>query len=175
MAFCTKCGTEIEENVNVCPNCGEAIGVQSEAPVQPEQTVEAQPTQTYNAQVEGDDQADIQNNKLFAILAYFGILVLIPILARKDSKFARFHANQGLILFIISVAVSVVFGIISGIISGVAVATLSTALLGLSTVVSAIQALFSIAIFVFEIMGIVNAATGKVKELPLIGKFKILK
>ena len=32
-----------------------------------------------------------------AILAYFGILVLIPILAAKDSKFARFHANQGLL------------------------------------------------------------------------------
>lgn len=41
------------------------------------------------------DPRDIQNNKVMAILAYFGILVLIPIFAAKESKFARFHANQG--------------------------------------------------------------------------------
>ena len=42
-----------------------------------------------------------------AVLAYFGILVLIPILAAKESKFARFHANQGLILLITGVAYSI--------------------------------------------------------------------
>ena len=46
------------------------------------------------------DKADVEQNKVMAILAYFGILVLIPILAAKDSKFARFHANQGLLLCI---------------------------------------------------------------------------
>lgn len=37
------------------------------------------------------DPRDIQNNKVMAILAYFGILVLIPIFAAKESKFARFR------------------------------------------------------------------------------------
>ena len=39
--------------------------------------------------------ADVQNNKVMAVLSYIGILVLIPILAAKESPFARFHANQG--------------------------------------------------------------------------------
>ena len=47
------------------------------------------------------DPQDIEENKFMAILAYFGILVIIPILAAKDSKFARFHSNQGLILCIL--------------------------------------------------------------------------
>ena len=46
------------------------------------------------------DPRDIEQNKLMAILAYLGILVIIPILAAKESKFARFHSNQGLILLI---------------------------------------------------------------------------
>ena len=41
---------------------------------------------------------DIAQNKAMAILAYLGILVLIPIFAAKNSAFAKFHANQGLIL-----------------------------------------------------------------------------
>jgi len=35
--------------------------------------------------------------------------------------------------------------------------------------------LVSIVITVLAIIGIINAATGKAKELPLIGNFKILK
>ena len=49
------------------------------------------------------DKEDIQKNTFMAILAYFGILVLIPIFAAKDSKFARFHSNQGLILLIVAI------------------------------------------------------------------------
>ena len=47
---------------------------------------------------EGKKTSD--NDKLMGVLAYLGILVLIPLLAAKDSKFAQFHAKQGLTLFI---------------------------------------------------------------------------
>ena len=104
-------------------------------------------------------QEDINNNKIMAVLAYIGILVLVPILAAKDSKFARFHANQGLVLLIA--------GIIGGIVGG---------LLGLIPYVGWIfGTVISIFFFVLAILGIVNAVQGKAKELPLIGKFKILK
>ncbi|MBP5194225.1 MAG: DUF4870 domain-containing protein, partial [Clostridia bacterium] len=91
-----------------------------------------------------------------------GILVLIPILAAKDSKFARFHSNQGLVLLICEVVVSIVLGILSVIpYVGIVFAILSW--------------IVSIVFFVFLILGIVNAVQGKAKELPIIGKFKILK
>src|SRR5437762_547806 len=46
------------------------------------------------------DPKDVEQNKVYAILAYLGILVLVPLLAAKESKFAQYHANQGLVLFI---------------------------------------------------------------------------
>lgn len=112
------------------------------------------------------DQNDINQNKIMAILAYFGILVVIPILAAKESKFARFHANQGLVLFIASAAYWIMLEIIKSII-----VSISTGLLLITTILGLTYLVF----MVLGIMGIVNAATGKAKELPIIGKFSLLK
>lgn len=101
------------------------------------------------------DPEDINKNKIFAILAYFGILVLVPIFAAKDSKFAKFHANQGLLLFIAEIAGSVI-----------------SVIPVLGTLVSFVV---SIACFALAIIGIINAAKGEAKELPIIGKYEILK
>ena len=67
---------------------------------------ENKPTQTPTASGSGD------NDKLFGILAYLGILFLVPLLAAKDSKFAQYHANQGVVLFIADIAVWVVLFIV---------------------------------------------------------------
>ena len=50
-----------------------------------------------------------------AILAYFGPLVLVPILAARESRFAQYHANQGLVLLIVGIVflVLAVIGIIN--------------------------------------------------------------
>lgn len=40
---------------------------------------------------------------MLAVLAYLGLLVFVPILSGSKSEFVRFHANQGLVLFICSV------------------------------------------------------------------------
>ena len=102
------------------------------------------------------DQADINSNKVMAILSYIGILVLIPIFAAKNSKFARFHANQGLVLFIVAILVSIVGRILDKIHLGF------------------IGWILDVLVFAFAIIGIINAAQGKAKELPFIGKYKIL-
>ena len=46
------------------------------------------------------DPDDAEKNKIFGILAYLGILCLVPIFAAKDSPFAKYHANQGLVLLL---------------------------------------------------------------------------
>ena len=103
------------------------------------------------------DQADINSNKVMAILAYLSILVLIPLFAAKNSKFARFHTNQGLVLLIAGIIVNILGSIFNKIHLGF------------------IGWLLDVAVFVFVIIGIINAAQGKAKELPFIGKYKILK
>src|SRR4030043_1180257 len=51
-----------------------------------------------------DESSSVSSeNKLMGVLAYLGILVLIPLLMKKDSSFVQFHAKQGLVLFIAEV------------------------------------------------------------------------
>lgn len=119
-----------------------------------------------NAQTEVTPE-DVQNNKVFAILAYIGILVLVPIIAAKESKFARFHANQGLVLFIAEVAWVIIYCVLLtlfGMIAG-----------GLALMWIFIGSLVWIGFAVFAIIGIIYAAQGNTKPLPLFGKYKILK
>ena len=108
------------------------------------------------------DKNDIEQNKVMAILAYLSWLVLIPIFAAKESKFARFHANQGLVLAIAEIICWVALGILSGL-------PLIGWLFGI------VEALFSLVCLIFAVIGIVNAANGKAKELPIVGKYRILK
>jgi uncharacterized membrane protein len=100
------------------------------------------------------DSTDIQTNKGMAIVAY--IVFFIPLLAAKESKFAMYHANQGLTLFLAAVIVNVVLGIIP--------------IIGLI-----LLPLANLAVCILAILGIVNAAQGKVKPLPLIGSYTLMK
>ena len=106
------------------------------------------------------DPADAQQNKAMGILAYIGPLVLVPIFGAKESKFARFHANQGLVLLIANVALSIL-GTILGLITWV---------LKLFLVWP-----FEVLCVVLCVLVLVAAAKGQCKELPIVGKIKILK
>ena len=108
------------------------------------------------------DNDDIQKNKLMAVVAYLSWLVLIPIFLAKDSKFARFHVNQGLVLAVAEIVVSAAAKILSFI-------PLVGDLVGLAA------GIVGLVCFVMSIMGIVNAAQGKAKELPVIGSFRLFK
>lgn len=106
------------------------------------------------ADVQAADGADIEKNKLMAILAY--ILFFIPLLAAKDSKFAMYHANQGLMLFIVGICSQFVLNFIPFI----------GGLLGM---------LMSLVVLAFMVIGIINAANGQMKPLPVIGGVTLLK
>jgi uncharacterized membrane protein len=97
---------------------------------------------------------DIEKNKVMAGLSYF--IFFLPLIACPDSRFGKFHANQGLILLIFSVAGNIILSIIP-IIGWI------------------ILPLFEILILVFGIMGLINGFGGKAKSIPLIGNFTIIK
>ncbi|OPH57516.1 hypothetical protein BC351_03040 [Paenibacillus ferrarius] len=100
------------------------------------------------------DSTDIQSNKGMAIVGY--ILFFIPLILAKDSKFAWYHANQGLTLLVVAVILNVVLSIIP--------------FIGFL-----LLPLVNLAIFIFAILGIVAAAQGQVKPLPIIGNYTLLK
>lgn len=45
---------------------------------------------------------DVEINKAVASLSYVWILFLIPLLLKRKSEFAQFHAKQGMVLFLLS-------------------------------------------------------------------------
>ena len=49
---------------------------------------------------------DIEKNKTMAGLAY--LLFFLPLIVCPESQFAKFHANQALILVIVSIAGSII-------------------------------------------------------------------
>lgn len=51
------------------------------------------------------DTKDVAQNKAMAALSYVGILVLVPLLAKKDSKFAQTNAKQGVVTLIAMILV----------------------------------------------------------------------
>ena len=113
------------------------------------------------------DPKDAQDNKVMGILAYLGILVLVPLFAAKESPFARFHANQGLVLCIAMIALYIVIGILAYISAFINVF--------LAALVGFLYFIVWIGWLVFIIIGIISASKGELKELPLIGKITILK
>ena len=50
----------------------------------------------------------IQEGKFFAAVGYIFILCFVPLILKKDNKFAQFHGRQGLILFIVEIAAAIV-------------------------------------------------------------------
>ena len=174
MLLCEKCGTKVDEGTKFCPSCGnpmEAPALEQQAQTQQNTAQTDFSAKFANLNNTTDttaefDQADITNNKAMGILAYLGPLVFIPMFAAKGSKFARFHANQGLTLFIACGAWSIVYSILNWIILAI-----SWRLYFISSIIG----LCSLVFLVLAVLGIVNAANGRAKELPVIGKFKFLK
>ena len=87
-----------------------------------------------------------------AILAYLGILIIVPFLTdAKNDPFVKFHLKQGLVLIVLEV-ISLFVNVVP--------------ILGWI-----VGFLLWLAILILIVTGVINAASGKMKELPLIGHF----
>jgi len=109
-------------------------------------------------------EKEISDGKVMSIIAYLGILCFIPLLTSKENKYVMYHTEQGLALFITWVIVWIVFIILDPILYNLIN-------FGYFCGGSLIYSLIRLFLFVLLIMGIINAAQGKIKELPVIGSF----
>ncbi len=84
---------------------------------------------------------DIEDNKGIAVLSYVWILFLVPLLSKKESKFAQANAKQGMVLFVAELicAIIPVVGWILGVVA-----------------------------LVFAIIAIVNTLEGKYWKIPVL-------
>ncbi|PIU01829.1 hypothetical protein COT68_01125 [bacterium (Candidatus Torokbacteria) CG09_land_8_20_14_0_10_42_11] len=86
---------------------------------------------------------DVEENKVLAAISYLWIISLVILLVKKESAFAKFHAKQGLILWIISM---------------------------ICWVIPIVGWLLNLAVFVFVIVGFIQAISGKWWKAPVIGQ-----
>ena len=135
MAFCAKCGSQLNEGDKACGNCGEPVNTPVRA-------------------------ADTSSNDMWmGILAYLGVLALIPYLVKDQTPFVRAHAVRGINLMILEIIALVAVGVFSWVpvLDGI-----------LSTIVG-------LASFAFSLIGIINVANKDDKDLPFIGNIRLIK
>ncbi|MFC1479846.1 DUF4870 domain-containing protein [Candidatus Omnitrophota bacterium] len=88
---------------------------------------------------------------VYAILSYLWVLCLIPILMKKEDEFVRFHARQGLMLFIVEVGIGII-GIIPML--GQVIYLLGMLICGL-----------------LSLIGIVQVLMGNKWKMPVVGEW----
>lgn len=188
-AFCPACGTPVDDAQQASSQQGYAQGYQQNDFQQNsfqqnsyqqnnyQQTgYQQQPYQTYQQPVQPGVVPGSERG--LAWLAYILItpVFLVPLFVKKRSEYCKFHVKQGATLWAVSVAYFIFLQILLAIINaaapgrwvGVYYPVYQTS--ALYNVFAVILWLGFTALGVFAVIGIVNAATGKQKELPLFSK-----
>lgn len=110
------------------------------------------PAEQQKGKGSADDKKDIEENKIWALVAY--IIFFLPLLTEaKKSPFVKFHVKQSILLFITSVIVSL-FGTYVPFVGWFIIMPLG-----------------SLFVLILWIMGIINTINGEKKNLPVIGKY----
>ena len=105
-----------------------------------------------NMEQKAPHETDAKTNRtIMGILAYLGILIIIPFLLAKDDPFVKFHIRQGLVLLVINIVAWV--------------------LVSVSWQLWPLFQLVNLGVLVLVIIGIVNVVQHKESELPLVGSF----
>ena len=105
------------------------------------------------------DPQDIEANKVVCILSYLSILFFLPLVACPNSPYGRFHANQALLLFI----VSAVLGAAAGATSFIPV------------VGAMVSGAAGLVCFILMVVQMVNTGQGKAMEFPIFGNIRLIK
>jgi len=158
--FCKNCGKEVADGMKFCDGCGSPLEQPTNAGQQPDMNGQ-QPYQSYTTNTPPPPyqqnpvgaNANDSSNKIIFVLAYLGILFFLPLVVCPNSAVGKFHANQGLLLLLVSIVGQIVFSIITFAVPF---------LYFLST-------LFALAILALMIYGMVNAYNDKQVPLPVIG------
>lgn len=140
--ICLSCGKNIPNKYEYCPHCGYKIKIDS----------------SDNGKKEKTSKEEIDTGKGMAIVCYFNLLVIIPLLFEKSNNFVRYHINQGLSLCL--------FTIVTGVIK-----LMLNDFLLYSYIFAILMALLMI---IMMVIGIKNVCSGEEKPLPIIGNFNLL-
>ena len=123
---------------------------------------QAQP-ETAQKQSSGVSADTSTEKKIIYSLCYlWGILFFLPLILYKNDAKATRHANEGLLLLLFSVVGNAVFGILMRVPA-------------IGWIFGVLAGIYSLALLILGIVGIVYVVTDRDEELPLIGSIHLLK
>lgn len=112
------------------------------------------------------EMQDVEANKVAAVLSYIGILVVVTLIIAPNSKFARYHANQGVGLLIGEVVLGIVSAIVVGILGFIPL---------IGVLIAWVFRVIELVFVILSIVGIVKAAKGEANSLPIVGEIHLIK
>lgn len=134
-------------------------------------------------------EKEVQDGRVVAWLSYWGVLFAIPFFAQPENRFSQFHVRQGvnlllweLGLVLLAMGVMLVGVVLTGATTIVAYGSAASgaAVPGYGLFpylvflafygVAILLVLFVCLLGLFSFYGIYNAATGRVVELPIVGR-----
>lgn len=121
-----------------------------------------------NMELKQTEQEDLKGKKFTAFLAYLFWFTVIPMIYSTESKFIKYHANQGFVLAIAESIFLIITAIVSRILWSV---SRPTSLLVETTMLMVFVGVFG----VLSLIGIFNVIRGKEKPIPTFGHIKLLK
>lgn len=149
MKFCSKCGTQLEDNVTFCSNCGLQLDSSVSGSNDPfDHTAEF-------------DAKDISDNKVIAMLPYLmGLIgvIVAALLAKGESAYVSFHIRQALKLNIVTMLLGIVASV-----------------LAITFIVPIVAAICMLVVLVLQIIAFFQVCGGKAKEPAIIKNLKFLK
>lgn len=98
------------------------------------------------------------NRTLMLVLAYLGILAIIPLVAEKNDREVQWHAKNGLVILVGEIALLVVFTILSHI-------------PGVGCLALIMFPLFSLIFLAVAVFGIIKAVNGQRLVIPGLSDF----
>ena len=106
------------------------------------------------------------NRTIMIVLAYLGLLALIPLLVEKQDGEVQWHAKHGLVLFVAEVAVFIALGILLAIVGMIPVIGWLVTILGCF-----VWTLLPLGILALHIMCIVKGVNGQRFLLPYVSEY----
>lgn len=94
-----------------------------------------------------DQELGIDDSKLMAVMAYLGILVLVPLFTRRQDPFVYFHTKQGVVLLV---------GFIMALV--------------LAAWVNLLGNILFLLLLLLDVVGLVQALLGRRWKIPIIGQ-----
>ena len=198
MKICKNCGAEIQDGAAFCTHCGTKVEEQrveeqrvepekteqAAQPVEPEQTSGRSQAESQNAGAQNVNYGqqggyqpnytpydpydhtseftakDISDNKVIAMLVYLmgTIGIIVALLASKDSPYLSFHVRQALKFTVLEVLTGII-----------------TLLLIWTFIVPIAAGIFGIVLFVCKIIAFFSICKGNAKEPYVVRSFNFLK